>query len=153
MYRRVASVLLALGIALGLALVTPPSAQAAQNGFQTVRVTPASWSPIHVSFACGAGYSVPVGALWGEGQANPKCGRYQHEAEPHSVWVGPGWCVSRWINNSTVNKQVFVGGSNGGWFRIWSTIPAGPNYTNKIESWHGAGCPTSGGPSSYGFQW
>ena len=153
-YRRILVALSTLATMLGLALINPSSASATQTGLQQVHVTAASWSNIAVNFPnnCGT-YTVPKGQTWGEGVSNPRCGGISGNAEPGHVWVGPGWCVSRWLNNTTSQKQIFVGGSNGGWFQLWVNQPyyGLTSYTNKIESWHGANCPASGTPHFYGW--
>lgn len=150
MYRRIIALLLGLAAAAAVALIGPAGeAQAAQTGLQRVTVQSDSWSGAYIKFACGNSYTVPVGATWGEGQANPKCGSYTYQAEPSHVYVGPGWCVTRWLNASG-QREYFAGGGSGGWFQLWTgNQPA--DYVNHLQTWYGSWCPTSGGAYRSGY--
>lgn len=155
MKRVILIALTAVALCLGIALA--PAASAAQPGFQTVHITSQSWSPVNVLFACGYSYDVPVGAVWGEGRSYPKCGSYTYQAEPHSVWVGPGWCVSRWITDTTgynYGKQVLSGGGAGKlWTIWWQGVGSQNDYQNHIESWYGGDCPTRGSGIQWGYNY
>lgn len=152
-----ARMLAIMGVLGVMLLGFTPSAQAAQNGQQTVQVTSASWSAVSVLFACGNSFVVPVGAVWGENYPMPRCGNYVYEAEPHSVWVGPGWCVSRWITDTTgyaYGKQVLSGGGAGKMWRIWwQGVGSQDDYRNHIESWYGGDCPTRGAGIQWGYNY
>lgn len=151
MKRIIVSALVMLSLCLGVALATP--AAAAQTGTQTVHVESDSWSGINVGFACGYSYAVPIGATWGELQSNPKCGKYTYDAEPSSVYVGPGWCVTRWVANAsgwTYPSQVLAGGSTGFRFKLWWSAQD-QGYTNHIESWYGGDCPSGGNATWWGY--
>lgn len=147
-YRKIV-VLGAVLVAFMLSLLNPSGAQAVQPGSQAVHVTSASWSPAYVSFACGYGYNVPVGGLYGENMPNPNCGGTGASSEPSHVWVGPGWCVTRWIGTSGA-REYFAGGGSGGWHQLWSANQTS-SYTNHIETWYGSWCPTSGATYETGW--
>lgn len=146
--------LVAVAVVLGLAA----PAQATQNGLQQIQVPAASWSGVYTQFPnnCGS-WTVPAGATWGEGVSKPACGGISGNSEPGSIYIGPGWCVTRHIIFMSDNQEHYGtmyawGGGTGGWRQIWSynagvNSPAG--YINKIEAWYGSWCPTSG---SAGYQ-
>lgn len=140
-------------MALALGLATPASA--AQQGLQRIHVESDSWSGVYTRFACGNSYTVPVGATWGEGQAYPQCGSVGSASEPHSAYVGPGWCVTLWRtgdNGRDIGYRWYLeGGGSGGWFQLWDDnfdelTPNG--YTEHVESWYGSWCPTYGSPNT-----
>lgn len=137
------------GFALAITMVIGASpAQAAQSGLQSTCTQADSWSSTYVQFNGGSA-SVPVGQCWGEGRADPKFGTTTTAAEPANVYVGPGWCVTRWINASS-SREYFAGGGGGGWFQLWSSRQSG-DYTNHLQAWYGSWCPTSGGSYRSGY--
>lgn len=147
-YRKIV-VLAGVLLAVVLGLLNPTGAQAVQPGSQAVHVTSASWSGAYVSFACGLATTVPVGGLYGENMPSPNCNGTGASSEPHSVYVGPGWCVTRWIGTSGA-REYFTGGGSGGWHQLWSNKQTS-SYTNHIETWYGSWCPTSGSPTESGW--
>jgi hypothetical protein len=144
MYRKIAAALAVLCTAAALALAAPGTASAAQTGSQTITVQSTSWSSLYVQFACGASYNVPVGQTWGEGYANPT-GCTGSGDEPAYVYVGAGWCVTRWViqDGFRHGNVYYEGGGTGGWMRAWDISRSG-SYEEHVESWYGSWCPTTG---------
>lgn len=147
-YMKMLLIYLAVAVAAAVAMTMATPANAAQNGLQQIHIEADSWSSVYTNFACGLSYNVPAGATWGEGQANPRCGSYTYQAEPNTIYVGPGWCVTFWYNDASPDagyRPTYVmGAGTGTWFRVWI-----PGYSSSItyhaESWYGSWCPTSGG--------
>lgn len=151
MKSKITVLFMGLLLALGLALVNPSSASAAQGGLQQINVKTTSWSAVWTDFNCGQ-YNVPVGQTWGEGWGNPLCGGVSTgDREPKLIWIGAGWCVTRNVvyhDSGQVTADGYAwGGGSGAWAQIWSSVaqvnsPGG--YTSSVASWYGGWCPTSG---------
>lgn len=150
MRRKITVVLVALAMVVGVVLLGTGTANATQSGLQQVMNTSDSASGFTVRFnACDWG--VNPGQFAGEGRPIPQCGSKAGDAEPVYVWLGPGWCATRWIydyygpGQRYPNQNLAAGGS-GHWFQLWqSWITGGADYTNFVKAWRGGACPTSGG--------
>jgi hypothetical protein len=156
-------ILVAIATALLVILGFPGVASATQPGEQEITNDASSASGFLVQYNCDrGGEGLNPGESAGEmgWLVKPYCGNRlsQGQEEPVYVYIGPGWCGSRWVrafdpNTShwiTYNQQLLVGGSSGHWFQVWQSwlhddyntfVRTFYNGTDPITGW---GCSHTG---------